>query len=128
MATKTLLLTFTNVLFSIKSVSAYYCNNDRCKETEYCCGNNICCASYTVWQLWYFWFGIVLFLVMLFMCICLWKYRYRDRRLINAYRHMSNIKTDKQSQFNFVKSETASPTQSQGKVPPHSAESTSHIQ
>ncbi|XP_052096136.1 vesicular, overexpressed in cancer, prosurvival protein 1-like [Mytilus californianus] len=67
--------------FLIDLVEGYYCDSERCLENEYCCGDNICCVSYTVWELWYFWCGIIFFLVLLSMCICLWKTRYRDSRI-----------------------------------------------
>ncbi|KAK3093297.1 hypothetical protein FSP39_013800 [Pinctada imbricata] len=65
----------------LKLVEGYYCNSDECAENEYCCGDGICCVSYTVWELWYFWLGIVVFLVMLSTCLCLWKSGFRERIL-----------------------------------------------
>ncbi|CAG2193148.1 unnamed protein product [Mytilus edulis] len=44
-------------------VEGYYCDSERCLENEYCCGDNICCVSYTVWELWYFCLGTVALLV-----------------------------------------------------------------
>ncbi|KAL5006483.1 hypothetical protein ScPMuIL_015289 [Solemya velum] len=59
----------------INLVQANYCDSDRCHEDEYCCGNNICCVSYKVWELWYFWFGLVFFMFLLSICACFWQYR-----------------------------------------------------
>uniref|UniRef100_A0A0B6YNS0 Vesicular, overexpressed in cancer, prosurvival protein 1 n=1 Tax=Arion vulgaris TaxID=1028688 RepID=A0A0B6YNS0_9EUPU len=86
MATKTNLVSYQCHLcsilciLSIHTVSAYYCDNDRCTEEEYCCGDNTCCPSYKVWDLWYFWCGVLFFLFLLSMCACLW----RHRRLSNG--------------------------------------------
>ncbi|CAG5122285.1 unnamed protein product [Candidula unifasciata] len=62
-------------LLSVNTVSAYYCDNDKCTEEEYCCGDNMCCPSYKVWDLWYFWCGVLFFLFLLSICACLWRYR-----------------------------------------------------
>ncbi|XP_061186079.1 uncharacterized protein LOC133194119 [Saccostrea echinata] len=63
----------------IKQVDAYYCDSGKCENNEYCCGENICCVSYTVWELWYFWFGLVFFMILLTSCIYMWRSGYRER-------------------------------------------------
>ncbi|XP_041365612.1 WW domain-binding protein 1-like isoform X2 [Gigantopelta aegis] len=74
MAAKT--VTFVSCFFlSLSQVLAYYCDSKRCNEDEYCCGDNLCCTSYKVWELWYFWFGLVFFLMLLSTCTCLWRFR-----------------------------------------------------
>ncbi|VDI02154.1 Hypothetical predicted protein [Mytilus galloprovincialis] len=52
-------------------------------------GKSCCAVSHiqfgncgiSVWELRYFWCGIIFFLVLLSMCLCLWKTRYRDSRI-----------------------------------------------
>ncbi|XP_074659422.1 uncharacterized protein LOC141912103 [Tubulanus polymorphus] len=63
------------VVLGANSVYGYYCDSGRCGEEEYCCGDNKCCTSYMVWQNWYFWFGLVFFLILLSACASFWKYR-----------------------------------------------------
>ncbi|KAH3716855.1 uncharacterized protein LOC127854981 [Dreissena polymorpha] len=58
-------------------VAAYYCDNDKCLEDQFCCGENICCVSYKVWELWYFWCGILFCLLLLSLCGCFWQQRQR---------------------------------------------------
>ncbi|CAI9736370.1 Hypothetical predicted protein [Octopus vulgaris] len=60
-------------------VAGYYCDSDKCGDDEYCCGYNICCKSYKVWELW-FGFGIIL--ILLFFFGCFWKYRQNRNYLI----------------------------------------------
>ncbi|KAL4222687.1 hypothetical protein ACF0H5_018728 [Mactra antiquata] len=60
-----------------EAVSGYYCDNDKCLEDEFCCGENICCVSYKVWELWYFWCGILFCLFLLSLCGCFWRERQR---------------------------------------------------
>lgn len=64
--------------FHIRQVRGYYCKSDQCDFDEYCCGHNICCTSYNVWQMWYFWLGLVLFLLLLAACFGFWRYRYQQ--------------------------------------------------
>ncbi|XP_046387578.1 vesicular, overexpressed in cancer, prosurvival protein 1-like [Ischnura elegans] len=45
---------------------AYYCEWNLCGPDEYCCGDNYCCNS--VYNLWYFWAGIVILAIMLWSC------------------------------------------------------------
>ncbi|XP_064613675.1 WW domain binding protein VOPP1-like [Liolophura sinensis] len=78
----TLLLTFFGLSLKIQQVNAYYCDNNRCSEDEYCCGINVCCASYRVLGLWYFWFGLVFFIFLLSSCAGFWRYRYRQHPVI----------------------------------------------
>ncbi|XP_029645982.1 uncharacterized protein LOC115219836 [Octopus sinensis] len=63
-------------------VAGYYCDSDKCGDDEYCCGYNICCKSYKVWELWYFWFGFGIILILLFFFGCFWKYRQNRNYLI----------------------------------------------
>lgn len=78
MATKTLQKLFLLFVSSfITTVQSYYCDNDKCLEEEFCCGENICCVSYKVWELWYFWCGILFFMFLLSMCACFWRQRNR---------------------------------------------------
>ncbi|KAI8789734.1 uncharacterized protein LOC106058541 [Biomphalaria glabrata] len=81
MATQTdwicvLLSRATLLLFFVDSVYSYYCDNDKCTEEEYCCGDNMCCPSYKVWDLWYFWCGVLFFMFLLSLCACLWRNRF----------------------------------------------------
>lgn len=78
MATKTLQNIFCLFISCfINAVQGYYCDNDKCLEEEFCCGENICCVSYKVWELWYFWCGIIFFMFLLSMCACFWRQRSR---------------------------------------------------
>ncbi|XP_005101933.1 uncharacterized protein LOC101846973 [Aplysia californica] len=70
---------FYTLTLNVKSVEAYYCDNDRCTEEEYCCGDNVCCPSYKVLDLWYLWCGILFFMFLLSLCTCLWRYRFLSR-------------------------------------------------
>ncbi|XP_052801983.1 uncharacterized protein LOC128232458 [Mya arenaria] len=66
------------VFFSLcDSVLCYYCDNDKCLEDQFCCGENICCVSYKVWELWYFWLGILFCVFLLSLCGCFWRERQR---------------------------------------------------
>ncbi|CAL1526737.1 unnamed protein product [Lymnaea stagnalis] len=69
---------FSVILFMIgfDFVCSYYCDNDKCTEEEYCCGENTCCPSYKVWDLWYFWCGVLFFMFLLSLCACLWRNRF----------------------------------------------------
>ncbi|XP_046349800.1 vesicular, overexpressed in cancer, prosurvival protein 1-like [Haliotis rufescens] len=86
MAAKTLGLTISATV-CVSKIAAYYCDSDRCSEDEYCCGDNLCCTSYKVWGLWYFWFGLVFFLILLSMCTCLWRFRHPGTVIINKYNY-----------------------------------------
>jgi len=68
-------------------VFGYYCDNDRCDFDEYCCGHNICCTSYNVWQMWYFWLGLVIFLILLAGCFSFWRYRYQQSLVVQSCNH-----------------------------------------
>ncbi|XP_059148744.1 uncharacterized protein LOC131935981 [Physella acuta] len=72
---RTVQLSFFVFLTFIEAVDCYYCDNDKCTEEEYCCGDNTCCPSYKVWDLWYFWCGVLFFMFLLSLCACLWRYR-----------------------------------------------------
>ncbi|KAH9503221.1 hypothetical protein Btru_068498 [Bulinus truncatus] len=76
MATKTDWTRYTVLLIFVDSVHSYYCDNDKCTEEEYCCGDNMCCPSYKVWDLWYFWCGVLFFMFLLSLCACLWRNRF----------------------------------------------------
>ncbi|XP_064648215.1 WW domain-binding protein 1-like [Lineus longissimus] len=86
--------------FTISRVSGYYCDSGRCGDDEYCCGLNICCTSYMVWQNWYFWCGLVFFLIMLSACASFWRYRYmyyRTALIVHAgpsYRQLNDESDD----------------------------------
>ncbi|KAF6020111.1 hypothetical protein EB796_021553 [Bugula neritina] len=76
------LASWLTILLQTHSVYGYYCDNDRCDFDEYCCGHNICCTSYNVWQMWYFWLGLVIFLILLAGCFSFWRYRYQQALVV----------------------------------------------
>ncbi|XP_067933907.1 uncharacterized protein [Watersipora subatra] len=75
------------ILCCFSPVYAYYCDNDKCDFDEYCCGHNICCTSYNVWQMWYFWLGLVIFLILLAGCFSFWRYRYQQALVVQTCNH-----------------------------------------
>lgn len=87
MATSLALLLFILASFSTKQVVGYYCDSDKCDAEQYCCGVNICCTSYAVWQLWYFWCGIVFFVILLSACAGCCRYRYYHTIVIHPGTH-----------------------------------------
>ncbi|CAH1789449.1 unnamed protein product [Owenia fusiformis] len=66
----------------VNLTAAYYCDSGRCSEDEYCCGENKCCASFAVWQYWYFWCGLVFFIIMLTGCAGCCRYRYYQQIVV----------------------------------------------
>ncbi|KAK7494938.1 hypothetical protein BaRGS_00013817 [Batillaria attramentaria] len=85
MAAKTSVAAFT--VLCLKLVEGYYCDSDKCSDDEYCCGYNLCCKSYKVWDLWYFWCGLLFFMFLLSMCGCLWRLRSRNPVFISGYNY-----------------------------------------
>ncbi|KAK2149146.1 hypothetical protein LSH36_464g00000 [Paralvinella palmiformis] len=66
----------------IQGAFGYYCDSDRCNKEEYCCGENICCTNNAVWQMWYFWCGIALFVILLMVCAGLCRYKFHSSKII----------------------------------------------
>ncbi|XP_076472393.1 uncharacterized protein LOC143301859 [Babylonia areolata] len=83
MAVKTSTVGAMTLYFSV--VAGYYCDSDKCSDDEYCCGYNLCCKSYKVWDMWYFWCGLLFFLFLLSMCTCIWRLRSRSSLIIGRY-------------------------------------------
>ncbi|KAL8618026.1 hypothetical protein ACOMHN_021746 [Nucella lapillus] len=83
MAVKT--RTVGSLALYLNVVTAYYCDSDKCSDDEYCCGYNLCCKSYKVWDLWYFWCGLLFFLFLLSMCGYIWRLRSRNSLLMGRY-------------------------------------------
>ncbi|KAJ8917241.1 hypothetical protein NQ315_002258 [Exocentrus adspersus] len=54
----------------VKTVSGNYCEFGICEEDQYCCGDNRCCKI-TV-PVWYFWAGVLLIVIAVFVAICLY--------------------------------------------------------
>ncbi|KAK3588139.1 hypothetical protein CHS0354_012197 [Potamilus streckersoni] len=112
---------FILVSFFLKTVFGYYCDSDRCLEDEYCCGENICCVSYKVWELWYFWFGIFLFIVMLSFCICFWRQRSRAYYILfRTPAPYSPLATEGERGYTGSRSESSYITTTEGDTPERS--------
>ncbi|XP_025095443.1 vesicular, overexpressed in cancer, prosurvival protein 1-like [Pomacea canaliculata] len=86
MAAKTLSMVAITV-FVVDFVQGYYCDSDKCSDEEYCCGYNLCCKSYKVWDLWYFWCGLLFFVFLLSVCVMLCRIRARSSLLVGGYNY-----------------------------------------
>ncbi|CAM1309546.1 Uncharacterised protein g5197 [Pycnogonum litorale] len=53
-------------VFNLLSVNGNYCEYAACKSDQYCCGDDLCCDY--VYSLWYFWVGLIFFIMVLSLC------------------------------------------------------------
>ncbi|XP_060605378.1 WW domain binding protein VOPP1-like [Ruditapes philippinarum] len=97
---KAIVFVYFTCLF--ESVRGYYCDNDKCLEEEFCCGENICCVSYKVWELWYFWCGILFCLFLLSMCACFWRQRQRAYWVFHSPTPYRPLNPEDKSSYNPV--------------------------